>query len=212
MIRWPRELQLRHSFGRSYDNKSRHGGSPLHGKTRPGAPAVFLAQLVVADRALAGACDGDYRHDLECAHMGPKPVGVEALIGQKTSDVARSGRQHLGAVFTSLELPGCEMENGGAAEDVGKDVNPGVRRAARWSDSLSFAPLCCRGCSDAPWLRFRRPASAQFNPRPRWPAWHARSRAVTTCRTGCRSWWPTRDRRAHCASAYRCAVCAECRA
>lgn len=115
-----------------------------------GAPAIFVAQLVVADRALAGACAGGYRHDAGRAQMSPKPIGVVALIGQKAPDAARSGSQHGGRRPHIAGIAWGEMDDGGAAEDVGQDMDLGGRPAARWTDSLIFRPLCRRGRSDAP--------------------------------------------------------------
>ena len=105
-----------------------------------GAPPVLVAPPVVADRPLAGVCARDHRHDAGLAQVGAEPVGVVALVGQKAPDAARGGCQHGGRRPHVAAVARGEVDDGGAADDVGQDVDLCGRPAARGADRLVFRP------------------------------------------------------------------------
>jgi hypothetical protein len=94
----------------------------------------------VADRALAAAAAWDDWLGAHGAQVVSQRVGILASVRHEASQAARRGGEHVGSGRHVAGVTRGQMDDCGAAEDVGEDVDLGGLAAARRADGLRPGP------------------------------------------------------------------------
>lgn len=113
-------------------------------------PALAIAALVVADRPFAAALARDDGCDALLPQIGAQPVGVVAHVGGQAAETSWGFGQHVQGGTDVACVAGCQQEDAGASEDIGKGVDLGRLATARRADGLRFRPPlppCAERCA-----------------------------------------------------------------